>query len=769
MLDGAQGTEIQKGKTSKQVYQEYLEAGADVITLNTFDMNTVNVVKTLQNIKQEVATYRELRACKLAVGSLGPTELVLSLNKSVEEFDRLSSFYYRCVVEFYKLGIYDFIIETATDSLNVKAALFALCSVWRETRIKPNVIVSCSPDRNGYLLDGYHLRAFHDMLLSYREIVAGFGINCSFGPKDSLPLIQELNSYSQFPITYYPNNGLPESGAYKMTPEQWLHELTPRHDSVLERATRRVNLIGGCCGTTPDHIKLLKDNISEFEHYDPKLHCDVIVAGREHLRESSFHLNIGERLNVYGSLQFKKAVLSEDTRTIREIAYNQTIRSNCDAIDINLDAELEESKKLNIYRYLLNQSDVSAKPFVIDSTNFEFLIKCLKITGGRPIVNSISLALGYEEFVERLWQIKSLGATVVVMGQTESGIPVEYVESLRLYEWVKRIMFNYNYSCDYFYDPCVTPLCIDDKSNKRFKAFMGLRYQDDVPFFLGLSNVSFAFKGNNKFRNILNQAVRALYHNSTAICNVDQIAQREDTNDLECVLELYLTDQVTDDAIINYASKFTDQKLAKVEGVQQSVAQMLMAGDVDGVIERTNFDVVALTSAISEVSSWYDSNKIQVIQLLQASKTLKAVMSKTPNRSESFGVSGIIATCEGDIHDIGKDIVKEVVSAQGIDVVDLGVDVSLSKIQQGLKQEHSFIALSGLISPSLESMTKIINGIEKWIDRPIVILIGGAVVSQEFADRFNEYTEKCYVLYGADPSETVRLIKENCGSYKEVK
>ena len=143
VLDGAQGTELQKGKSSYQVYQNYIDAGADVITLNTFDMNTERLEEVRRNIRQEVDKFRNLNSCKLAVGSLGPTEIVLSLNKSVEEFDKLSDFYYSCIVEFYHKGVYDFIIETATDSLNVKAALYALCLVWRDYTTKPNVIVSC--------------------------------------------------------------------------------------------------------------------------------------------------------------------------------------------------------------------------------------------------------------------------------------------------------------------------------------------------------------------------------------------------------------------------------------------------------------------------------------------------------------------------------------------------------------------------------------------------------------------------------------------------
>lgn len=534
-----------------------------------------------------------------------------------------------------------------------------------------------------------------------------------------------------------------------MAPEVWVSKII---DSGVP-----LNIVGGCCGTTPQHINLLNADRLLLSKYNPKDYMEPCVSGRVPCETRCHSLTIGEKLNVYGSLLFKKSVLSNDLTKIREIAFNQVSRPNCDALDINLDIDISKESKLNIYRYLVNQLDVSKVPFVIDSTEFSLIEDCLKITGGRPIVNSISLTEGEESFVKRLHKIQDLGAVVVVMGQDEHGIPSTVEKSHELAARVRNIMISNNAYLVYMYDPCVTPLCIDDKSQDRFSVLCLWRHFRYAPLLLGISNVSFAFKGNNAFRQELNKAVPKLFVGCSVIGNVDQFASSEVDEELFLRLSYYSHGKIGDDSIIEYSSKFEGQKLELFNTVEQSTVQLLLSGDIEGVASRVHGSMSALTEAISEVVSLYDSGKIQVIQLLQASKTLKGVTSKFEHNFNT-GISGIIATCEGDIHDIGKDILKEVVSAQGIEVEDLGVDISLDKIKEALRYKHSFVALSGLISPSLKSMEKIVSGLDE-LNRDILVVLGGAVVTQEFSYALDLTTKHCRVVYAKDPSETVRWIK----------
>ena len=472
ILDGAYGSYKQEHNvTSAQLNQLYHDAGSQIITTDSFNILFSDISHSLKLVHEACLAANSVKNA-VVYGTLGPTEISLSLHKSVAEFDLLVEFYQRLILKYHEHGINKFIIETSTDSLNVKAALCALTD-------SDFVIVSCSPDSNGYLLDGYHYMSLHDMCMSYKQVFA-FGFNCGITLENMVKHLRDLSTRAVFPISFYPNNEIPVGGEYLQSPQEFVQRLK---DLGIEEIP--LNFIGTCCGSTPEHIKGL--TTLKYRDYVPKAPYFVLTGKTDRVTRGC----IGESLNVYGSKKFKTAVENNDLYTIYSIAKTQ-IQNGAQLLDINLDShDVTTEHKLHILRNLLN-SDIQC-PFVLDSSDFELIESYLKMCGGRPLVNSISLDKSYIDFKLKYNRIINLGASFVVSAQHiykfgETHLRIILEDANRL--------VNPHHGHFMSYDPCINPACVDEKSD--------MRYQDieivikelkklGMPIVAGVSNFSFAF------------------------------------------------------------------------------------------------------------------------------------------------------------------------------------------------------------------------------------------------------------------------------------
>lgn len=782
-----------------QIHYDYLNAGSDIISTNTFSANAISqhdyalkdIVTELNTAAVKIAKKACLtmmqeqpkRKCYVA-GSIGPTNVTLSISPDVADpskrshtYDELKKVYYEQIVVLVDAGVDILLPETTFDTLNLKACISAIKQLEQERSTKYPVILSVTiTDLSGRTLSGQTIEAFWYAIKHAKPLAVG--INCALGAKEMAPYLTELSQVANCYLSCYPNAGLPNplsDTGYDETPAMTA-------DFVFDLATGAgLNLVGGCCGTTPEHIKAIYQKLQGLPPRKiPELSIKtrlsgleplIIDSGFEQIVENKQLYMVGERTNVTGSPVFARLIKDNDFAGALNIA-RQQVENGAHIIDINFDEGMLDGKYCmeHFLKLIATEPDICRVPIMLDSSKFEILEAGLKVIQGKSIVNSISLKNGESEFLKQAQIIQSYGAAVVVMAFDEKGQAVELVDKIAI---CKRA---YNLLCekldfepsDIIFDPNILTIAtgIEEYNNyaKNFIAAIKVIKQE-CPYALtsgGVSNLSFSFRGNNKVREAMHSIF--LYYavhngldlgivNAGMLTIMDQIepSLRDAIEDVIWNKHLLATE-----TLINLAETYkgevanNDNKLVWRElALEERVNYSLVKG-IDAYIEsdtkelhikyKTPLAVIEgpLMAGMKEVGILFGAGKMFLPQVVKSARVMKkAVAYLQPfmevannNNISSKQPVFVIATVKGDVHDIGKNIVALVLRCNGYNVIDLGVMVNCETIiQAALEHKASFIGLSGLITPSLEEM---IYNVKEFAKRglKIPILIGGATTSK---------------------------------------
>ena len=814
-LDGATGTEIQRYTLAEEdfrrgvfldtavplkgnneclnltrpdvitaVHEAYIAAGADIIETNTFSANRISQKEygleaharemSLTGARIARAAADKARRKVWVAGSIGPTSKSLTLAPDIARpaerpysFDEMAASYREQVEALIEGGVDLLLIETAFDALNVKAALYAV-----ETRFLDSarndkepfpVIVSVSVgDKSGRTLTGQTLEAFYTAVRHYP--LTAFGVNCSLGADGLLPLVKDIASFSDVPVICYPNAGLPnELGGYDQTPAQMAAEMA-RFDGLL-------NIAGGCCGTTPAHIKALPElSPAPIKETRKELKVSGLEAYLIDTKKRNFTL-IGERTNVAGSRKFARLVAAGDYDTALEVAANQ-IEGGADIIDINMDdAMLDGPVAMETFvRTLQNDPAVAKAALMIDSSHWECILAGLKNAQGKCIVNSISLKDGEEAFLAKAREIHRLGAAMVVMAFDEEGQATTYEKKIAVCERAYRLLTGIGIPAeDLIFDVNVLSIGTGIPEHDRY----GIDFIEAVRWIKqnlpgaytsgGISNLSFAFRGNNPVRSAMHAVF--LYHAiraglDMAIVNPGMILQYDDiepelrtaVEDLILCRDPHATERlmaVATDPHVGQRppqdNKGTVISSGAAGGVEKSLETFLLTGREEGLAEAVNAARERLGSAVQviegplmagmeKVGRRFGEGKMFLPQVVKSAKVMKdavALLEPYMEAGEQAAQRPVVihATVKGDVHDIGKNIAGIVLRCNGFEVIDLGVMVDKETILEAAEKHHAaLIGVSGLITPSLFQMEELCREMAaRGLDTPL--FIGGATTS----------------------------------------
>ena len=765
------------------VHEAYIKAGADIIETNTFSANRISQKEYgLESHAREMALAgaRIARAAAdkaprkvWVAGSIGPTSKSLTLAPDIARpaerpysFDEMVASYREQVEALIEGGVDLLLIETAFDALNVKAALYAVETVQNGFPVIVSVSVG---DRSGRTLTGQTLEAFYTAVRHYP--LAAFGLNCSLGADGLLPLVKDIAAFSDVPVICYPNAGLPnEMGGYDQTPVQMAAQMA-RFDGLL-------NIAGGCCGTTPEHIKAIPA-LSPAPVKEP--HKELKVSGLEacliDTQKRNFTL-IGERTNVAGSRKFARLIAAGDYDAALEVAAGQ-IEGGADIIDINMDdAMLDGPKSMETFvRTLQNDPSVAKAALMIDSSHWECILAGLKNAQGKCIVNSISLKDGEETFLEKAAEIHRLGAAMVVMAFDEEGQATDYERKITVCERAYRLLTGIGIPAeDIIFDVNVLSIGTGIPEHDRY----GIDFIEAVRWIKnnlpgaytsgGISNLSFAFRGNNPVRSAMHAVF--LYHAiraglDMAIVNPGMILQYDDiepelrtaVEDLILCKDPHATERLmnviqrqaegipSSDPHVGQRPPQDDRRNGQRPPQDDSsiIRQALVTGREEGLAEAIEAARERLGSAVQviegplmdgmeEVGRRFGAGKMFLPQVVKSAKVMKDAVALLEPYMET-GEQGaqrpvvIHATVKGDVHDIGKNIAGIVLRCNGFEVMDLGVMVDKETILEAAEKHHAaLIGVSGLITPSLFQMEELCREMAaRGLDTPL--FIGGATTS----------------------------------------
>ena len=808
ILDGAMGTMLQRkglqGNSESfnlsdpeiigEIHNEYIKAGADIITTNSFSANSISQSEYGLSDKAGQMAEAAARIARKAAdeaprkvwvaGSVGPTSKSLSLAQDISDpvfrpysFDEMSETFETQIRGLVRGGVDLLLFETCFDALNTKAALYALGHI-PEAKDIPIMVSASMSDRSGRTLTGQTMEAFFRSIQHCNPL--SFGLNCSLGAEEMIPLIAEVASFATCAVSCYPNAGLPnEMGEYDETPSQMA-------ESVRKMALAgSVNIVGGCCGTTPEHIKAVAEAVEGISPRTiPEQDNILYVSGLESVsvdRRNNF-TNVGERTNVAGSRKFAKLIAAGDYETGLQIAAQQ-IENGASIIDINmddamLDSRLEMEKFL---RYVSNDPAVAKAAIMIDSSHWDTLVTGLKNAQGKCIVNSISLKEGEEVFIEKAREIKALGAAIIVIAFDEEGQATTYGRKVEICKRAYSLLTEKVgvRACDIIFDVNVLPVGTGIPEHSRY----GIDFIEAVRWIKanlpacrtsgGVSNLSFSFRGNNEVREAMHSVF--LYHAISAgldmgIVNPGMLRVYDEIEPelLRCVEDVILdSDAEATERLIEKASRILEEKdsvgvrqcperpettSASVSGpaeatVEERLVRALVKGDSSG-LERDINECLAkyekpvqiidgpLMSGMARVGELFGAGKMFLPQVVKSAKTMKnAVALLQPYIEEGAGESErkkpriVFATVKGDVHDIGKNITGIVLNCNGFEVIDLGVMVPKETIlEKAAETSADIIGVSGLITPSLYQMEEICKEMRaRGLTNPL--LVGGAAAS----------------------------------------
>ncbi|WP_043316056.1 methionine synthase [Microbulbifer sp. HZ11] len=799
----------------ERLHREYLEAGADIIETNTFnatrlsqsDYDLEDLVPELNQVAAEVArraadALSTPERPRFVAGVLGPTSRTASISPDVNDpgarnvtFNELVDNYIESTNALIDGGSDVILIETIFDTLNAKAAIYAVQEVFDQRGFELPIMISGTiTDASGRTLSGQTTEAFYYSIAHSKPL--SVGLNCALGATELRPYVEALSGVCAGYVSAHPNAGLPnEFGEYDETPEQTAAIVKEFAEAGF------LNILGGCCGTTPDHIRAIANAVADLPPRKlPEIKPALRLSGLEPYvaDENALFVNVGERCNVTGSARFKRLIMEEDYDTALQIAATQ-VEDGAQVIDFNMDEAMLDS--VAAMRRFLNlcatEPDIAKVPFMVDSSKWEVIEAGLQCIQGKPIVNSISLKEGEEEFVEKARLCLRYGAAVVVMAFDETGQADTFERKIeickRSYDvLVDKVGFN---PTDIIFDPNIFAVAtgIEEHNNYAVDFIEATRWiRQNLPganVSGGVSNVSFSFRGNNPVREAIHSVF--LYYAVKAgmnmgIVNAGMLEVYSDLPDelrdkVEDVI-LNRNDEATE-ALLDIAEKYrgdgsTAERKEDLAWRQWPVNKRLEHALVKGInnfIEEDTeearaasarpLDVIEgpLMDGMNVVGDLFGEGKMFLPQVVKSARVMKQAVAylqpyieaeKTADSKPNGRI--LMATVKGDVHDIGKNIVGVVLACNNFEVIDLGVMVPAETILQTAREKNcDIIGLSGLITPSLDEMVHVAAEMERQgFDIPL--LIGGATTSKAHtAVKIDPQFKRNQVVYVADASRAV--------------
>lgn len=823
MLDGAMGTMIQAYKLEEADYRgerfkdwhcdvkgnndllvltqpqiieaihlEYLKAGADIIETNSFNATSIAMADyEMQALTHEInleAARVARRACdqmmletpdrpRFVAGVLGPTNRTATISPDVNDpgfrnvtFDELVDAYMESIDGLIQGGADLLMIETIFDTLNAKAAIFAVEKYFDENNLRlPLMISGTITDASGRTLSGQTTEAFWNSVRHARPLT--IGLNCALGPKELRQYVQELARISETYVSVHPNAGLPNAfGEYDETAIEMRDEIAEWVEAGF------VNVVGGCCGTTPEHIRVIREGIIAHAPRSlakPEVSCRL--AGLEPLSigAQTLFVNVGERTNVTGSARFRRLIKEGDYETALEVA-RQQVENGAQIIDINMDEGMLDAQAamIRFLNLIASEPDISRVPIMLDSSKWEILEEGLKRIQGKGIVNSISLKEGEEKFIQQASLLRRYGAAVVVMAFDETGQADTYQRKIDICERSYRVLVDkVGYPPeDIIFDPNIFAIAtgIEEHDNYAVDFIQATAWiKKNLPHAKvsgGVSNVSFSFRGNDKVREAIHCVF--LYHAiregmDMGIVNAGQLAIYDDMpKELREHVEDIVLNRRPDatERMLELAEKYRGDgspEAAKQDAawrelpVNERLSHALVKGIADFIDEdveecRHHFDrplkVIEgpLMAGMSVVGDLFGEGKMFLPQVVKSARVMKKAVAylmpfieeeKQDNESSSAGKI-VMATVKGDVHDIGKNIVGVVLQCNNFEIIDLGVMVSAETILRTAREHNAdIIGLSGLITPSLDEMVHVAKEMQRQ-GFQIPLMIGGATTSK---------------------------------------
>jgi 5-methyltetrahydrofolate--homocysteine methyltransferase len=776
----------------REIHAEYLEAGADILETNTFNSSAMSqadyglqdIVAELNlagaRLAREVAdtcTARTPGKPRFVAGVLGPMSRTLSLSPDVNDpgfravsFDEVKDAYRVAVRALVEGGVDLILVETIFDTLNAKAALFAIDEHFEEAGLRLPIMISGTiTDASGRTLSGQTVEAFWNSVRHARPL--SVGLNCALGARELRPHVEELARIADVYVSAHPNAGLPNAMAeYDEKPPETAGYIREWAESGW------LNITGGCCGTTPAHIRAIVEAVTAFKpRAIPQAAPLLRLAGLEPLNigEDSLFVNVGERTNVTGSKAFARLVFAGDYAQALSVA-RQQVESGAQVIDVNMDEAMLDSHAAmtRFLQLVASEPDIARVPIMIDSSKWSVIEAGLKCVQGKSIVNSISLKAGEEEFVHQAKLARRYGAAVVVMAFDEKGQADSLARKTAICERCYRILtekvgFPPE---DIIFDPNIFAIATGIEEHNRY----GLDYIEAVAWIRrklphaktsgGVSNLSFSFRGNEPVRAAMHTAF--LYHATKAgmtmgIVNAGQLGVYEEIpKDLLERAEDVILNRRPDgtERLVEFAETYKAEKKDAAEElawrkapVRERLVHALVKGITDHIVEDTEearlqferpLQVIEgpLMDGMNVVGDLFGSGKMFLPQVVKSARVMKqAVAHLIPFIEEEKKRLGtapkpkgkvVMATVKGDVHDIGKNIVGVVLQCNNFDVVDLGVMVACETILETARRENAdFVGLSGLITPSLEEMAHVAKEMQR-LGFTLPLLIGGATTSR---------------------------------------
>lgn len=802
----------------REIHRAYLDAGADFIETNSFNSTAISLAdyhmsdlayefnvasaRLARQVADEVTELTPTRP-RFVIGVIGPTNRTASLSPDVNDpgfrnvtFDELVKSYFEATRGLIDGGADLLMIETIFDTLNCKAGIFAIEKYFSDHHIRVPVMISGTiTDASGRTLSGQTTRAFWHSVKHVRPLT--IGLNCALGPAALRPYIQELSRNADAYVSIHPNAGLPNAfGEYDETPEQMAE--------VIQEFAQEgfINIVGGCCGTTPAHIKAIAEAVKDIPPRKiPSLPKACQLSGLEPLviDDESLFVNIGERTNVTGSIRFAELIRSENYATALEVGRDQVI-NGAQIIDVNmdegmLDAEAVMVKFLNL---IASEPDIARVPIMIDSSKWSVIEAGLKCIQGKGIVNSISLKDGEEAFLEKAKLARCYGAAIVVMAFDEEG---QAVTAERRFEICKRSYDLLVNKADFppediIFDPNILTLAtgMEEHNDYGISFINAIRQiKQKLPYALvsgGVSNISFSFRGNNPIREAIHAVF--LFHAIQAgmdmgIVNAGNLAIYEDIpKDLLVLIEDVLLNRRPDatERLLEVANSIKGQVKSKIEDLswrEKTASERLSYALVNGITQyiiedteeaRLQFErplqVIEgpLMDGMNIVGDLFGAGKMFLPQVVKSARVMKqavAYLEPFLEADKSAATSKgkiLLATVKGDVHDIGKNIVGVVLRCNGYEIIDLGVMTACEKILETAKKENvSIIGLSGLITPSLEEMMYVAKEMQRQ-NFSLPLLIGGATTSRAHTALKIEPNYEGATIHVVDASRAVGVASQ---------
>lgn len=779
----------------KNIHLDFLKAGANILETNTFNANRISqadyhLQKEVTNINKQAVKMAKLaiqefqqenpqQPCFIA-GSIGPTNRTASLSPDVNRpeyrnvfFDELVEAYYEQMKSLYEEHVDIFLIETCFDTLNTKAAIFAAHTLFEQTQEQIPIIISLTiTDASGRTLSGQTVEAFCNSISHAKPLA--IGINCALGAQEMKPFLSELSKITNSYISCHPNAGLPnELGEYDQTPTEFSQYINQFVNEKL------VNIVGGCCGTTPEHIQKTVQAIDPSSIRIPSQISPISrYSGLEPLnitKDTGFVL-IGERTNVTGSPKFCKTVQANDVEAALKIAQQQ-IENGANILDVNFDDGLLDGEEW-MKKFLLlisSEPEITKIPIMIDSSKWSIIETGLKCLQGHSIVNSISLKEGEQSFKEQAKKVLMYGASTVIMAFDENGQATSKDDKVKICQRAYKILTEDvgMKPSKIIFDPNILTVATGIEEHNQYAIdFLDAisEIKQTCPGVLisgGISNISFSFRGNNHIREAMHTIFLYYAIKKGMDMGIVNAGMLEVYEEISSVLRVHIENVLFNknlnatEELLNYAQNNEHQSSAKspkkdsLKWREQDVYQRINHAIVKGITDfieqdtaevraqlKTSIEVIEgpLMEGMKIVGGLFGDGKMFLPQVVKSARVMKKAVAyltpfmkeekKNAKGSQTKNKTIVLATVKGDVHDIGKNIVGVILACNNYDVIDLGVMVPTAKILKTLKETNAnFLGLSGLITPSLDEMIHVASELESE-NYQIPLLIGGATTSE---------------------------------------